>query len=54
MAISLKVTKCIKGHPLWIRNGIDYFCNKCGEIDIVELRWQIYRKIQKLRRSRKN
>ncbi len=49
MAIFLRVNKCVKGHPLWIRNGLYYFCKICGEIDIVELRKHIYRKIKRLR-----
>ena len=47
--IFLRVHKCLKGHPLWIRNGVEYFCKVCGDIDILELRLIIYRKIKRLR-----
>lgn len=49
MAIFLKVNKCLKGHPLWITNGMDYFCKVCGDIDIFKLRLTIYNKIKSLR-----
>ena len=47
--IFLRVNKCLKGHPLWIRNGRDYFCKVCGDIDILGLRLIIYKKIKRLR-----
>ena len=51
MAIFLRVHKCLKGHPLWIRprDNYQYFCEICGDIDIQELRKIIYRKIKRLR-----
>lgn len=48
MAIHRRITKCIKQHPLWVRNGKDYFCKICGDIDIIELMRQIDRKIRLL------
>ena len=54
MAIYLRVNKCYKGHPLWIRNGIHYFCKICGDIDIMKLREHIYRVIKRKRHKRTN
>jgi hypothetical protein len=44
-----KVTRCLKGHQLYIRNGLDYFCKKCGNIDINDLRLQISKYIFRVR-----
>ena len=52
MAIYRRVTKCLQGHPLWVRNGREYFCKLCGEIDIVELMWAVDRKIRRLQLRR--
>lgn len=52
MAIYLKVMKCSKGHPLFITNGIDYFCKICGVIEITDLRRETYRKIKDLKLRR--
>lgn len=52
MPIFRMVTKCIKRHPLWVRNGKDYFCKICGDVDINELRAKVDRKIRSLNFNR--